>query len=1181
MARWAPAFFNRNQTTSKPHGRPRLRPVLEILESRIAPATTRFAMIGDYGAGSTAEQKVATRVNSWSPDFVVTVGDNNYGTPNYDAHVGQYYHNYIYPYTGSYGAGASTNRFWPAVGNEDYDNTLGLAPYLKFFTLPGNERYYDVTIGPVEFFMLNGDSREPDGNSATSAQATWLRNELAASTATWKLVITHFPPYSTAQWAVSTAARWPYQQWGATAVFSGHSHTYERLLEDNNFPYFVDGLGGDSRDSFTNPPAAGSQVRFTGDYGAMLIQADTSQINFQFVGAWNYPGQVFDTYTITASTTTGLTAPSNLTATAAGTGQVNLGWADQSSSETGFKIERSTDGNIFTQIATVAANVMTYSDAGLTPGTHYWYRVRATSSTGDSAYSNQASEIARGAATHLQISAPSADPAGQAFSFTLTALDSIGNTAVGYTGTVHFTSGDGQAVLPGDYTYVSGDGGVRTFSATLMTSGSQSLTATDTASSSITGSQTGIAVSSASTSGGGTSILTVNTTADNTIADNFLTLREAIQVVSGTLGRALTAGEQAQLRGTLGNNDTIQFAVPSGPQTITLTSGALSILRPIAITGPGPTLLTVSGNNSDRVFVVGQIWSPNPSLVVSMSGLTIAGGSATTASNNYGGGLLNFGTLTVSNTVFSANAAGSSGGGGMYNVGSLTLNNDTFTGNSVTSGGAGAGVNNIGSGTLQVNGCIFSGNSAVAGGSGAGIANSGHAAVTGSTFTGGSAASNGGAIFNSVEGTLTVGGSAFTSNSAASDGGAIDNDGTLTVTASLFASNTSASEGGGIDSSGTIVGVSNSTFSGNVAGSRGGGISSTGAVQITSSTLTGNRAVSGSSGAFGGGLFDGLPAKLFNTIVAGNFQGPTSNTTASDVYGSLDATSAFNLIGTGGAGGLTGGSNGNQVGVANPGLGALANNGGPTQTIALLPGSPAIDHGSNTYVASGVADQRGLPRIANGTVDIGAFEVQPAVTIPSSLVVTGFPSATTAGAAATFTVMVRDASGNTVTGYLGTLHFSSSDGQASLPADYTFTSSDNGVHTFSATLKAAGTQSLTVKDTATSNLTATQSGITVQPGAASQLVISGPSSINAGKTFTLTVVAMDAYGNVATSYAGTLHFTSSDSSGSMPSDYAFTMNDQGQHSFSGVKLRKKGTQTITITDTLNPSLTAKVTVKVT
>ena len=114
-------------------------------------------------------------------------------------------------------------------------------------------------------------------------------------------------------------------------------------------------------------------------------------------------------------------------------------------------------------------------------------------------------------------------------------------------------------------------------------------------------------------------------------------------------------------------------------------------------------------------------------------------------------------------------------------------------------------------------------------------------------------------------------------------------------------------------------------------------------------------------------------------------QGTGSTATASDIAGTVATTSAYNLIGTGGSGGLTNGTNGNQVGVANPGLGTLANNGGPTQTIALLPGSPAIDKGSNALAVDPTTgkplttDQRGpgFVRIVNGTVDIGAYEYTP------------------------------------------------------------------------------------------------------------------------------------------------------------------------------------------------------------
>jgi hypothetical protein len=150
-------------------------------------------------------------------------------------------------------------------------------------------------------------------------------------------------------------------------------------------------------------------------------------------------------------------------------------------------------------------------------------------------------------------------------------------------------------------------------------------------------------------------------------------------------------------------------------------------------------------------------------------------------------------------------------------------------------------------------------------------------------------------------------------------------------------------------------------------------------------TITANRVISGSGGVFGGGInAEGGAPQLSNTIVAGNFQGASPSTTANDIAGSVAAASAFNLIGTGGSGGLTNGVNSNQVGVSNVGLGTLASNGGPTQTVALLSGSPAIDRGSNTYVKTGETDERGFARIVNNIVDIGAFEVQTTSTPPAN-----------------------------------------------------------------------------------------------------------------------------------------------------------------------------------------------------
>jgi hypothetical protein len=229
--------------------------------------------------------------------------------------------------------------------------------------------------------------------------------------------------------------------------------------------------------------------------------------------------------------------------------------------------------------------------------------------------------------------------------------------------------------------------------------------------------------------------------------------------------------------------------------------------------------------------------------------------------------------------------------------------------------------------------------------------------------------------------------------------------------------------------------------------------------------------------------------------------------------------------------------------------------------------------GSNTYAQPGtfpitvvVTDQFNGMGTGHGTANVRA-----AVT---HFVVTGFPSPTTAGTSSTFTITAVDDLGRTFAGYRGTVHFTSSDPQAALPADYTFTAADNGVHTLPAALLTAGTQSLTATDTQTSSITGAQTGIVVRPLAASTLVVSGfPSPTTAGAPQSVTVTARDRYGNTAAGYLGTVHFTSSDPQAMLPIDYTFTAADLGTHTFSGVALQTAGVQTITATDTVNGSFT--------
>jgi hypothetical protein len=193
----------------------------------------------------------------------------------------------------------------------------------------------------------------------------------------------------------------------------------------------------------------------------------------------------------------------------------------------------------------------------------------------------------------------------------------------------------------------------------------------------------------------------------------------------------------------------------------------------------------------------------------------------------------------------------------------------------------------------------------------------------------------------------------------------------------------------------------------------------------------------------------------------------------------------------------------------------------------------------------------------------------------ATLTVAGFPSSVVAGAANSLTVTVKDAFGNIATGYRGTVHFTSSDSAAVLPANYTFIGADTGVHVFSATLKTASTSaSITATDTATSSITGTQVPIVVTPAGAATLTVTGfPSSVVAGTANSLTVTAKDAFGNTATGYRGTVHFTSSDSAAVLPANYTFLATDTGVRVFSATLKTASSSTSITATDTATSSIT--------
>ncbi|MEO8211270.1 MAG: metallophosphoesterase [bacterium] len=264
--------------------------VLTFLYSQISISqqSIKFGVIGDYGNAGPDELAVANLIKSWNPDFIITVGDNNYdiGSPfTIDENIGQYFHEFIFPYKGTYGQGDTVNRFFTSLGNCDW-GTPNALPYREYFTLPGNERYYDFVKGPVHFFVIDSDTNEYDGRDSNSIQGQLLKNSLANSSSRFNIIYFHHAPYCSGLIHGSEPImRLPFKKWGASAVLSGHEHLYERLNRDG-LTYFVNGLGGNLRTPF-GFPISGSQVRYNSNYGAMLVNAYPDSMIFKFYNITN------------------------------------------------------------------------------------------------------------------------------------------------------------------------------------------------------------------------------------------------------------------------------------------------------------------------------------------------------------------------------------------------------------------------------------------------------------------------------------------------------------------------------------------------------------------------------------------------------------------------------------------------------------------------------------------------------------------------------------------------------------------------------------------------------------------------------------------------------------------------------------------------------------------------------
>jgi tartrate-resistant acid phosphatase type 5 len=273
-----------------------------------------FAIVGDQGWGNQAEADVAAMIKTWSPAFIATVGDNIYQLST-SMTLAQADQRFAETNTLQYGDFISAQKFFPSIGNHDtdYDPGTGTNPAApvwyrsKFpYAFQNNTKnYYRVHFneGPVELFVLSSGLRtdgthfEPDGHTVGSVQYQWLRQALESSTAMFKIVVFHHPPYSSGSkyHPGLTHMRWDFGAMGADAVFSGHEHNYERWL-NKEIPYVITGHGGAPLNGFHNPNPAHTKVDDPPRHGAMRLTTEGYRLKVEAV---MLDGTIFDTFYIT------------------------------------------------------------------------------------------------------------------------------------------------------------------------------------------------------------------------------------------------------------------------------------------------------------------------------------------------------------------------------------------------------------------------------------------------------------------------------------------------------------------------------------------------------------------------------------------------------------------------------------------------------------------------------------------------------------------------------------------------------------------------------------------------------------------------------------------------------------------------------------------------------------------
>lgn len=427
---------------------------------------------------------------------------------------------------------------------------------------------------------------------------------------------------------------------------------------------------------------------------------------------------------------------------------------------------------------------------------------------------------------------------------------------------------------------------------------------------------------------------------------------------------------------------------------------------------------------------------------------------------------------------------------------------------------------------------------------------------------GGGAAGMGGAIFVNA-GSLAIANVTFTNNQAAGGSGG-------SVLSGFF------SGGGG--GTGGPGGSSASVIAGNGGG--GGDFGSSGGEGTDGpSNGPGDGAGGGDmgAGAFGGGGSGNGGAGGFG----GGGGGGSSNAGVSGTFGGSGGTPAGGGYGGAGLGGAIFMRNG-TLSLTNATFGSNSASGGASQS----GGSNGQGKGGAIYISSTAsavsttslatlfnnnsAASAGAGTACNTVVGLNALDTNDIcgiLTGPATHFSVSAPLSVTSFIGYSVTVTALDANNNVVTGDTGTVHLTSTDpGFVNSAGDSTLT---NGVGSFNVVMKQAGSQTVTATDTVNGSITGISNDILVNPGAPAQVIVSAPATTNGGATFPFTVTVTDLFGNLATTYGGTLHFTSSDAAAVLPANSTLT----GGTGFFNATLETQGTQTVTATDTVTNTIT--------